>query len=67
MADDPEEEDEGIFHKGSTAEEGENPTTADASHQDRYLEGKMIFERMVEPFGVGLSFEATTNPLTETT
>ena len=62
MLDGLEEEYEGLLHKGSTTEEGENPRTSVASHQDQYLEGNMIFERMGEPFGVGLIFEATKNP-----
>ena len=52
--------------KGSTTEEGTN--TSDVSlHQDQYPEGNIIFERIMEPFQVGVSFETTTNPPTETT
>ena len=65
MVDVPKEEYKGLFRKGSTTKEGKNPRTAVASHQDQYLEGNIIFEWMVKPFGVGVSFEATTNPPTE--
>ena len=64
VADGLEEKDEGLFRKGSTTEEGENPTNYVISHQDQYPEGNNIFERMVEPFGVVVSFKATTNPPT---
>ena len=62
-----EEEDERLFLKGSTTEEGENPTTTVASHKDQYLEEKMMFERRAEHFGVRVSLKITTNPQTEPT
>ena len=36
MGDVPEEEDEGLFCKGSNTEEGENTTTIVASYQEQY-------------------------------
>ena len=67
MIDGLEEGDELLFRKGSTTEEGKNPTTTVASHQEQYPDGKMIFERMMEPFGVEVNFKSTTNPLTDPT
>ena len=67
MSDGLEEEDELLCCKGITTEEGTNTTTIVASHQEKYPEGKMRFERMMEPFGVGVSFKATTNTPTDPT
>ena len=64
VADGPEEEDNLLFRKGSTTEEGTNTTTIVASHQEQYPEGKMMLDRIMEPFGVWVSFKATTNPST---
>ena len=50
------------YAKISPLSKGTSPTTAVASHPDLYPEGKMIFKRMVEHFGVGVVFEAPTNP-----
>ena len=47
MVDGPEEEDEGLFRKGSNTEEETNPTTIVASYQKQYPEENMMFERRV--------------------
>ena len=67
MADGPEEEDELLFRKGITTEEGTNPMTDVASHQEQYPEGNIMFDRIMEPFGFGVSLKATTNPPSEPT
>ena len=58
---------DGLFFKGRTNEEGTNTLTAVASYHDQYQEGNMMFYIRVEPFGVGVSFNATTNPPTQPT
>ena len=42
MADAVEEEDDSLFRKGSTTEEGADPTTIVASRQEQYPEGEMM-------------------------
>ena len=45
MAHSSKEEDELLFHKGSSTEEYTNPLTTVASHHEQYPEGKIIFEK----------------------
>ena len=65
MPDSLEEEEESLFHKGRSNEEETNSMTTVDSRQDKYPEGKMTFEKIMEPFGVGVSFKATINSSTE--
>ena len=56
MADISEEEDELLLHKGISTEEETNLMTTVALHQEQYSDGKIILEKIMEPFGVGVSF-----------
>ena len=61
------EEDGLLFRKRITTEEGGNPMTTVASHQEQYRDGKMMFEIIRGPLGFGVSFKYITNPPTEPT